>query len=69
MFLKGNIGKNGEKGQIEKIKKEANENTIYLIKNEKYSLNWQTPKTVLDYIRLNFKKTGELTIFDIYEYK
>lgn len=69
MFLKGNIGKDGEKGQIEKIEKEANEKTIYLIKNEKYSLNWQTPKTVIDYIRLNFQKTGELTIFDIYEYK
>ena len=69
MFLKGNIGNDGEKGQIEKIEKEANEKTIYLIKNEKYSLNWQTPKTVIDYIRLNFQKTGELTIFDIYEYK
>ena len=68
MFLKGNIGKDGERGQIEKIKEQANSNTIYLIKNENFSLNWQTPSTVIDYIRLNLEKTGEITIFDIYEY-
>ena len=42
MFLKGNIGKDGEEGIIKNI--ENNTNTIYLIKKEGKNLNWQTPK-------------------------
>ena len=36
LFLKGNVGKDGEDGQIEKIKHEADEKTIYLIKKQSY---------------------------------
>ena len=66
MFLKGNLGKDGENGQIEKIQKEADENTIYLIKKQEYGINWQTPMTVINYIKENFTKTGEISIYDTY---
>ena len=49
MFLKGNLGSEGEEGQIEKIKNM--ENAYILIKNENLSLNWQTPKDVINYVR------------------
>lgn len=65
MFLKGNLGTKGEKGQIEKIKEI--ENAIILIKNEKISLNWQTPKEVIEYIKNNLEKIGTINFFDIYE--
>ena len=65
MFNKGNLGKNGEQGIIDRIKSE--EQAIYLIKNDKYSRNWQNPETVRKYIQENLKKTGEIYIFDIYE--
>lgn len=64
MFLKGNLGAKGEKGQIEKIKEI--ENAIILIKNEKISLNWQTPKEVIEYIKNNLEKIGTINFFDIY---
>ncbi len=66
MFLKGNIGKDGEEGQIEKINNEADENTIYLIKKEDYILNWQTPLKVINYVKENFKNIGEIEIYDAY---
>lgn len=66
MFLKGNIGKDGEIGQIEKIK-QRNEDTIYLLRKKDLSLNWQTPRTVLDYVRENLENIGEVNIFEIYK--
>ena len=66
MFLKGNLGSQGEIGQIELIKN-LESGTKILIKNNKYSLNWQTPINVINYIRNNFNKIGEISIFDIYE--
>lgn len=65
MFNQGNLGSKGEDGQIENLKN--TENKIILIKNKKYSLNWQTPMKVRDYIIKNMTKTGEIHIFDIYE--
>lgn len=65
MFLKGNLGAKGEKGQIEKIKEMKN--TIILIKNEKIPLNWQTPKEVIEYVKNNLEKIGTINFFDIYE--
>ncbi|MEI3394487.1 MAG: hypothetical protein V8R82_02075 [Clostridia bacterium] len=65
MFLKGNIGKDGENGQIEKIKN-RDLNTIYLIKDTKQRLNWQTPTKVIDYIRENLELIGEINIYEIY---
>ena len=69
MFLKGNIGKDGEQGIIEKIKNETTSNTVYLIKKEEFGLNWQTPTQVIDYIRENLEKTGEISIYDEYTCK
>ena len=64
MFLKGNIGKNGEEGLISNI--ENSTNNIYLIKKEGATLNWQTPKSVIEYIRKNMKKLGSIEYYDIY---
>ena len=65
MFLKGNIGKDGQQGQIEKIKNK-NENELYLIKKANLKLNWQTPLDVVNYIRKNLEKIGEISIYEIY---
>ena len=65
MFLKGNIGKDGEEGIIDKIKSNS-ENVIYLIKQDSYSLNWQTPTKVIDYVKNNFKKIENVDIFTAY---
>ena len=65
MFNKGNLGSKGEEGQIEKIKN--SENRLILIKNDKYSRNWQNPEEVRKYIIKNMKKIGEIGVFDIYE--
>ena len=65
MFLKGNIGKDGEEGIIDKIKNNS-ENVIYLIKQDGYFLNWQTPTKVIDYVKNNFKKIENVDIFAAY---
>lgn len=64
MFNKGNFGKDGEEGLISNI--ENSKNTIYLIKKEGENLNWQTPKSVIEYIRKNMKKLGSIEYYDIY---
>ena len=38
-----------------------------LIKNDKMALNWQTPTSVIEYIRNNLEKIGTVSFFDIYE--
>lgn len=65
MFLKGNIGKDGEEGQIEKIE-QRQENVLYLIKKENFNLNWQTPVNVIKYIRDNLEKIEEINIYEVY---
>ena len=65
MFLKGNLGSEGEEGQIDKIKNM--ENAYILIKNENLSLNWQTPKDVINYVRNNLKKVDTVSFFDVFE--
>jgi len=64
MFLKGNIGKDGEDGIISDINN--SQKTIYLIKQQDQPLNWQTPKKVIEYIRENLEMNGKIDIFDIY---
>ena len=64
MFLKGNLGSASEEGQIEKIK--HMENAIILIKNDKIALNWQTPTTVIEYIKNNLEKIGTVRFFNAY---
>lgn len=65
MFLKGNLGSASEEGQIEKIKNMKN--AVILIKNDKMALNWQTPTSVIEYIRNNLEKIGTVSFFDVYE--
>ena len=67
MFLKGNLGKDGEKGIIEKLNNEKNKNNIYIIRNIKIEQNWQTPIEVINYIRNNYKKIGEIQHYEIYK--
>lgn len=66
MFLKGNIGKDGEKGQIEKIKKK-NENELILVRKPEFKANWQTPLEVVNYIRDNLEKIDSVSIYDVYK--
>lgn len=66
MFLKGNIGKDSEQGQIEKIK-QRDENSMYLIKKKDLRLNWQTPLEVINYVRENLELVGEVSIYEIYQ--
>lgn len=66
MFLKGNLGSQGELGQIKKIN-QLESGTKLFIKNNQYSLNWQTPLEVISYVRNNFNKIDEVSIFDVYE--
>lgn len=65
MFLKGNIGKDGEEGQIQKIKKNELD-VIYLIRKENIRANWQTPSKVVQHIRENLNKIEEIEIYEVY---
>ena len=65
MFLKGNLGKDGEKGQIQKL--EADDNKIILIRKDTIKRNWQNPEEVRKYVKENYTKVGSISIFDIYE--
>ena len=66
MFLKGNIGRDGEEGQIEKIK-QRQENELFLIRKENLKTNWQTPLNVIKYVRENLNKIDEVSIYEVYE--
>lgn len=65
MFLKGNIGRDGENSQIRRIK-EKDENELYLIRNRNLSLNWQTPTNVIDYIKENLEFVEDVSIYEVY---
>ena len=65
MFMKGNFGAKGSNGLIEDLA--TKENATILILNDKYSMNWATPVDVIQYIKNNYTKCGEIEIFDIYE--
>ena len=63
--LKGNLGKEGEKGLIDKIKNLHN-TEILIEKNEEDSM-WQESKMVREYILENMQKIGEIEEFYIYK--
>lgn len=65
MFLIGNIGSEGEKGQIEKLEKDNNK--IVIIKSDGVSLNWQNPNKVRKYIKQNMDYKYSILYFDVYE--
>ena len=62
MFLKGNLGSEGEDGIIDRIKNEKN--AVYLIK--KSGLNWQNPSRVREYIINNLENGGDILYFWIF---
>ena len=64
MFLKGNIGKDGEEGIIKEI--EESEKCVYIIKQRKYAQNWQAPAKIIDYIRNNLYLVDSVYIYDCY---
>ena len=66
MFLKGNIGKDGEEGQIQEIQN-RDENILYLIKRRDLNLNWQIPINVIKYIRENLELVEEISIYEVYK--
>ena len=68
LFLKGNLGKDGEDGVISDIQKKSKD-VIYLISKPDKNLNWQTPIKVIEYARENLERTGEISSYDIYENK
>ncbi len=65
--LRGNLGKNGENGLIDEIKKMKN--TKILIEKEEKDINWQESKIVRKYIMENMENIGEIQEFLIYEEK
>ena len=67
MFLKGNIGENGQEGLIEKVKKQTEDkNNLFLVRQIQYSQNWQTPLKVVEYVRNNLEKIDEVEFYDVY---
>ena len=67
MFLKGNIGENGQEGLIEKVKKQSEDkNNLFLVRQIQYSQNWQTPLKVVEYVRNNLEKIDEVEFYDVY---
>lgn len=66
MFLKGNLGKEGEQGIIKQIQKDTKDN-IYLIKKD--NRNWQTPNDVCNYVIENGEHLGNISIFWCLEMK
>ncbi|MCI8655431.1 MAG: hypothetical protein HFJ48_06170 [Clostridia bacterium] len=65
--FKGNLGKDGEKGLIEKIKNM--ENTEILIVKDEKDIMWQESKLVREYIKENMQNIGEIEEFEIWRKK
>lgn len=65
MFNKGNLGIDGEKRIIEEIIN--SKDTHYLILQDKFMKNWQTPLNIIKCVKENKTKIGEIKIFDIYK--
>lgn len=65
MFLKGNIGKEGEQGIIKQIQElQQDPNNVFLIRHPNWSQNWQTPMQVIKYVRDHLTKTGEISFYE-----
>ena len=65
--LRGNLGKDGEKGLIEKIKNLNNTQILLLHETEEEKELYQFAYDVSDYIRQNYQYIGQIDKFDIYE--
>ena len=66
MFCIGNLGSNGEDGQIEKIR---SEDALYMIMSDDSNLNWQNPNKVRAYIKDNMELVEKVGVFDVYKNK
>ena len=62
--FRGNLGKEGEKGLVETIKKLNN--TEILIEKSEEEMNWQESMMARQYIKNNKQKIGEIEEFEIY---
>lgn len=65
LFLKGNLGGDGEEKIIKDI--ENSIDTKYFVLKDQYQKNWQTPLNIIDFVKENKTKVGEIEIFDIYK--
>lgn len=65
--LRGNLGKDGEEGLIEKIKNLNNTQILLLHETEDEKELYQFAYDVSDYIRQNYQYIGQIDKFDIYE--
>ena len=65
MFLKGNLGGDGEDGIIDRINNQ--QNAIYLLK--KSGLNWQNPTKVRNYIINNLEHSDDFLNFLVFNSK
>ncbi len=67
MYNIGNLGADGETGEINRIKESSN--TLYLILNEKYYeelKSAQNPEKTRNYIRSNLKYIDDIDIYSVY---
>ena len=67
LFCIGNFGKGNEEQIIENIIQQND--SKFLILNSNCDMNWQMPMKVINYVKENFSKSGQIGIFDIYEKK
>ena len=65
--LRGNLGRDGEKGLIEKIKKLKNTQILLLHETDEEKEIYQFTYDVAIYIQQNYKYLGQVNKFDIYE--
>ena len=65
--LRGNLGKDGEMGLIEKIKKLKDTQILLLHETEEEKEMYQFAYDVADYIKQNYAYIGQIDKFDIYE--
>lgn len=64
MLLLGNLGKDGENGVIEKIKGFKDKKIILMNKEKK---SWQESDKIIEFVKNNFTKIGEIDDILIYE--
>ena len=67
MPLRGNFGKDGTTGMIEKLKK-LDQNTIILIENTEKTKHtiYQFPEELKEYVKQNYKYIEQIENFDVY---
>ena len=51
-------------GIIQDLK--SKDNLMLLVVKDIYKTNWQTPETILDFVRNNYERVDEVDVFDVY---